>query len=85
MNPLLGSRTFVPDAEAHVWADGRIYLYGSYDVQGRSSDCSDCYHVYSSDNLHDWVDHGVAFSLQDTAWAKDKGALYAPDCAYRNG
>lgn len=85
MNPLLGSRTFVPDAEAHVWADGRIYLYGSYDVQGRGSYCSDCYHVYSSDNLNDWVDHGVAFSLQDTAWAKDKGALYAPDCAYRNG
>lgn len=84
-NPLLGSRAFVPDVEAHVWEDGRIYLYGSYDIQGYSGYCSDCYHVYSSDNMRDWVDHGVAFSLRDTAWAKDCGALYAPDCAYRNG
>lgn len=84
-NPLLGSNTFVPDVEAHVWADGRIYLYGSYDIPGRSAYCSDCYHVYSSDNMKDWKDHGVAFSFADSAWAKDKGALYAPDCAYKNG
>ena len=32
-----------------------------------------------------WTDHGVAFTLADTDWAKDAGALYAPDCAYRNG
>ena len=84
-NPILGSRFFVPDVEAHVWSDGRVYLYGSLDLPGRMEYCSDRYHVFSSDNLTDWVDHGVAFSLQDTAWAKDLGALYAPDCAYRDG
>ena len=84
-NPILGSRFFVPDVEAHVWPDGRVYLYGSLDLPGRMEYCSDRYHVFSSDNLTDWVDHGVAFSLQDTAWAKDLGALYAPDCAYRDG
>ena len=84
-NPILGSGHFVPDVEAHVWQDGRVYLYGSYDLQGRMEYCSDSYHVFSSDNLVDWVDHGVSFSLSDTAWAKDLGALYAPDCAYRDG
>ena len=86
-NPLLPIDVFVPDAEAHVWEDGRIYLYGSLDVSGRRSYCSDEYHVFSSDNLRDWVDHGVSFSLARTrdGWAKDLGALYAPDCAYRAG
>lgn len=84
-NPLLGETTFVPDVEAHIWADGRIYLYGSFDLQGKNTYCSDRYHVYSSDDMQHWVDHGVAFTLQDTAWAADCGALYAPDCAYRNG
>ena len=84
-NPLLDSRIFVPDVEAHVWEDGRIYLYGSLDHQGVFTYCSDTYHVYSSEDMVSWVDHGVAFTLADTLWAKDCGALYAPDCAYRDG
>ena len=84
-NPLLDSHIFVPDVEAHVWEDGRIYLYGSLDHQGVLTYCSDAYHVYSSDDMVNWVDHGVAFTLADTEWAKDCGALYAPDCAYRDG
>lgn len=84
-NPILPLNTFVPDVEAHVWGDGRIYLYGSFDIPGRNSYCSDRYHVYSSDDLVHWTDHGVSFSLSMTDWAKDCKALYAPDCAYRNG
>ena len=87
VNPLLSLDVFVPDAEAHVWDDGRIYLYGSFDLSGNRGYCSDRYHVYSSDDLRHWTDHGVSFSLSATkdGWAKDLGALYAPDCAYRNG
>ena len=86
-NPILMPDVFVPDVEAHVWEDGRIYLYGSFDLSGKRTYCSDVYHVYFSDNLRDWTDHGVSFSLAATkdGWAKDQGALYAPDCAYRNG
>ncbi len=87
-NPILPNDTFVPDAEAHVWQDGRIYLYGSFDLQGRRAYCSDRYHVYSSDNMIDWVDHGVSFSIADIDWAsenKHKLDLYAPDASYRNG
>lgn len=88
-NPILAENIFVPDAEAHVWEDGRIYIYGSFDIQGRRAYCSDEYHVYSSDNMVDWTDHGVSFSLKDIDWIDDKDggymALYAPDCAYRDG
>ena len=84
-NPLLDSRTFIPDVEAHAWGDGRIYLYGSMDHQGENYFCSDVHHVYSSEDLTQWTDHGVAFSIADSNWAKDCGVLYAPDCAYRDG
>ncbi len=87
-NPVLPPDMFVPDAEAHVWEDGRLYLYGSFDIEGREGYCSDCYHVYSTDNLTDWIDHGVSFTIADINWLREDEhvpALYAPDCAYRNG
>ena len=84
-NPLLPEHIFVPDVEAHAWGDGRIYLYGSMDIKGNKSFCSPVHHVYSSDDLVHWVDHGVVFSIEDSNWAKDCGVLYAPDCAYRDG
>jgi len=84
-NPILPADCFIPDVEAHAWGDGRIYLYGSFDIQGREQYCSDVYHVYSSDDMVNWTDHGQSFSLADTAWARDCAALYAPDCAYKDG
>ena len=84
-NPILDSHIFIPDVEAHAWGDGRIYLYGSMDHQGDTRFCSPVHHVYSSDDLIHWTDHGVAFSISDSTWAQDCGVLYAPDCAYRDG
>lgn len=84
-NPILSLNTFVPDVEAHVWADGRIYLYGSLDLERKMQYCCGQYHVYSSDDLVNWVDHGVSFDIAWAPWAEDQGVLYAPDCAFRNG
>ena len=84
-NPILDSRIFIPDVEAHAWGDGRMYLYGSFDLQGVRDYCSGVHHVYSSEDLVHWTDHGVVFSVTDSTWAKDCGTLYAPDCAYRDG
>ena len=86
-NPLLDENVFVPDVEAHVWDDGRIYLYGSYDIRGEKRYCSEEYHVFSSSDMINFTDHGVSFRFSDIKWAHDCGykALYAPDCAYRNG
>ena len=86
-NPLLDENTFVPDVEAHVWNDGRIYLYGSYDIRGAKYYCSEEYHVFSSTDMINFTDHGVSFRFSDIKWAGDcpYRALYAPDCAYRDG
>ena len=48
VNPILPLEHFIPDVEAHVWADGRIYLYGSMDIAGKPSYCSSDHHVFSS-------------------------------------
>ncbi|HEY9526163.1 MAG TPA: hypothetical protein VIR02_03715 [Anaerolineales bacterium] len=61
MNPILPIQHFVPDVEARQWKDGRIYLYGSYDISGRTSYCSWEYRVFSSDDLVHWEDHGQSF------------------------
>lgn len=77
MNPLLPNLTFLSDVEARPWNDGRLYVYGSQDLLNGDSYCSKEYHVYSTDNLKDWVDHGVSLSSDQI--------LYAPDCIYKNG
>ena len=44
------------------------------------------YHVFSSDNLTDWTDHGVIVSQDKVPWVNSKSyALWAPDCIYQNG
>lgn len=87
MNPILPLQHFVPDAEARIWNDGRLYLYGSYDISGRTSYCSWEYRVFSSADLLHWQDHGVSFRSSgpnsDTPWTS--APLFAPDCIYHNG
>ena len=83
-NPTLPNDTFVPDGEVHVWADGRIYVYGSWDNVGEMDYCSDKYHVFSSSDMVNWQDHGVAFTTDQIKWTVSKH-LYAPDCAYKDG
>lgn len=87
MNPILPLEHFIPDAEARQWADGRMYLYGSCDKADKMEYCSHEYHVFSSDDLIHWVDHGVSFrsdgANSDVPWSN--AALYAPDCIFKNG
>lgn len=87
MNPILPVQHFVPDVEARVWSDGRITLYGSYDITGGTSYCSYEYRVFSSPDLIHWQDHGESFSStgpnSGVPWTDSP--LYAPDCIYHNG
>ncbi len=78
MNPMLPLDVFVPDGEAHVMPDGRLYLYGSLDIKDGDTYCSDRYRVFSTGDMHVWRDEGESFHLED-------GMLYAPDCAYKDG
>ncbi len=88
MNPLLPELCCVPDAEAHVMPDGRLYLYGSWDLPGNPSYCSDVLHCFSTDDMVHFTDHGVIFQNNDTfrglPW-KPKSVLYAPDAIHRDG
>ena len=44
------------------------------------------YHVFSSDNLTDWQDHGVIVSQEQVPWGKpDAYSMWAPDCVEKGG
>jgi len=87
MNPILPIQHFVPDVEARQWEDGRMYLYGSYDISGRTSYCSWEYRVFSSADLVHWEDHGESFRSASPNLSVDwtDAPLFAPDCIYHNG
>ncbi|MFF2015800.1 family 43 glycosylhydrolase [Paenibacillus sp. NPDC058177] len=85
-NPIFTS-IFTADPSAHVWADGRIYVYASHDIfPSRGSDLMDKYHVFSSDNMVDWVDEGEILRSDDVPWGRPEGGfMWAPDAAYKDG
>src|SRR5574344_1891642 len=75
-NPIISDQ-FTADPTARVF-NGRIYLYPSHDIKapkGQRQDwfCMADYHVFSSDNLVDWKDHGVILSQTDVPWGKPDG------------
>ncbi|HEX7692286.1 MAG TPA: family 43 glycosylhydrolase [Sediminibacterium sp.] len=89
-NPFITSQ-FTADPSARVFG-GRVYVYPSHDIpctpgKGRPGwFCMEDYHVFSSDNLTDWTDHGVIVSQDKVPWVNPKGySMWAPDCIYRNG
>src|ERR1043166_2268547 len=73
---------YAADPSARVF-QGKVYLYPSHDLAGNKNWDMFDFHVYSTEDLRKWTDHGVIFSLKDITWA-DKQA-WAPDCIERNG
>jgi hypothetical protein len=90
-NPLITDQ-FTADPTARVF-EGRVYVYPSHDIaeppgyQGRPKwFVMEDYHVFSSDNLTDWKDHGVILTRNDVPWAdKNAYAMWAPDAVFRDG
>ncbi len=84
MNPII-STVFSADPAAHVWPnDDRLFIYGSHDEPGTNThDTMVSYHVFSTTDLVNWTDHGVALHLQDVSWASSH--MWAIDAVYRNG
>jgi hypothetical protein len=58
-NPIITS-IFTADPSAHVWpAYDRLFLYASHDIfPAQGCNLMDQYHVFSTDNMVDWIDHG---------------------------
>ena len=88
-NPVIRDQ-FSADPTARVF-NGKVYLYPSHDIKppvGQRKDwfCMEDYHVFSSENLTDWTDHGMIVTQNEVPWVrKDSYSMWAPDCVYRNG
>jgi len=89
-NPLILDQ-FTADPTARVF-EGRVYVYPSHDIlatpgHGRPGwFCMEDYHVFSSENLTDWQDHGVIVRQTGVPWAApDAYAMWAPDCVEKGG
>ncbi|MDO6792077.1 family 43 glycosylhydrolase [Tamlana sp. 1_MG-2023] len=85
-NPIV-SHMFTADATARVWDDGRLYVYPSTDVApSKGYSTMDGYHIFSTDDMISWKDHGEFLHSRDVAWGTDKGGLmWAPDCVFKDG
>lgn len=83
-NPInFGSNIRTADPSAHVWNDGRIYVYVSHDEECQEDFWMKDWYVFSSEDLENWTNHGPILSVDNLTWADD--FAWAPDCAYKNG
>lgn len=88
-NPIF-MKQFTADPSARVF-EGKVYVYPSHDIpcgdgEGMIGFCMADYHVFSSENLTDWEDHGVIVSQNKVEWVDSTSfSMWAPDCIYKNG
>ena len=88
-NPIIRDQ-FAADPTARVF-NNKVYVYPSHDIfppEGQRQDwfCMEDYHVFSSENLTDWTDHGMIVTQNKVPWVRpDSYSMWAPDCVYRNG
>ncbi|TDD99502.1 family 43 glycosylhydrolase [Flavobacterium cellulosilyticum] len=89
-NPIIRNQ-YSADPSARVFGD-RVYVYPSHDIlatdgKGRKDwFCMEDYHVFSSDNLTDWTDHGMIVTQNKVPWVRPESySMWAPDCIERNG
>ena len=88
-NPVIRNQ-FTADPTARVF-NNKVYLYPSHDIKppvGQRQDwfCMEDYHVFSSENLTDWTDHGMIVTQNKVPWVRPNSySMWAPDCVYRSG
>lgn len=88
-NPIITGQ-FTADPTARVF-EGKLYLYPSHDIPSpierlKEWFCMADYHVFSSENLVDWTDHGMILSQENVPWVdSDSYSMWAPDCVYKDG
>ncbi len=89
-NPLIRTQ-YTADPSARVFGN-RVYIFPSHDIlategKGRKGwFCMEDYHVFSSENLTDWTDHGMIITQNNVPWVRpDSYSMWAPDCIERNG
>jgi len=90
-NPIVRNQ-FSADPTARVF-NGKVYVFPSHDIPTPPNKnlrkdwfCMADYHVFSSENLTDWTDHGMIVSQNKVQWVDSTSySMWAPDCIQRNG
>lgn len=90
-NPIITNQ-FTADPTARVF-NGKIYMYPSHDIpsvvthyDGSPWFSMADYHVFSSEDLTTWTDHGVIVTQEEVPWGKpDAYSMWAPDCVEKDG
>lgn len=80
-NPFI-THMYTADPSARVF-NGTLYVYPSHDQDTATTFSMKDWHVFSTTDMKNWTDHGVAFSLDNISWAHSEA--WAPDCLERNG
>jgi hypothetical protein len=74
-NPFI-RHMFTADPSAHVWEDGRLYVYPSHDIAPpRGCDLMDQYHVFSTEDMVNWTDHGEILNSGQVTWGRPEGGF----------
>lgn len=73
---------YTADPSARVFND-TLFVYPSHDQDQATWFSMEDYHVFSTVDMENWTDHGVAFSVNDVNWASKYA--WAPDCVQANG
>ncbi|MBN1789072.1 MAG: family 43 glycosylhydrolase [Bacteroidales bacterium] len=85
-NPIVPPGVYIADPSAHVWKDGKLYVYGSRD-ESPDYYCSWNYHVLSTSDLKNWTLYENTFASKgpgdQVPYSDD--FLYAPDVQYKEG
>lgn len=89
-NPFIKDQ-FTADPTARVFGN-KVYVFPSHDILATEGKgrvgwfCMEDYHVFSSENLTDWTDHGVIVTQNKVPWVRPNSySMWAPDCIERNG
>ena len=84
-NPIVPPGLYIADPSAHVWSDGKLYVYGSLD-ESTSYYCSWRHHVLSTSDMKTWTIHEDRFASKgpnDEVSGTD-ALLFAPDCMVKD-
>ncbi len=80
-NPFV-THMYTADPSARVFND-TLFVYPSHDLDTATWFTMEDWHVFSTTDMQNWTDHGVALSLKNISWAEKEA--WAPDCIRRNG
>ena len=85
-NPIVPPGVYIADPSAHVWKDGKLYIYGSLD-ESTGYYCSWRHHVLETSDLKNWKITENVFSSkgENDQVPYSDALLFAPDVMFKNG